>query len=173
MNSIFFRAVESAKMMTNVVISKATDKDIEEIVDFKESESKSTPYSHFESRKDEKESLLRYLSSVTIDVLVSRINRKIVGTCITIVRDVKQSAKKELYIGKLIVSSRCRGKGIGTLMIERCIADSVSKGIDLVTLAVDTDNKRAISLYRRLGFESTGEYLQYHKKEVCIMSLRV
>lgn len=48
-----------------------------------------------------------------------------------------------------------QGRGIGTRVLGDVISDSAARGV-AVHLQVGLENRRAIALYRRLGFESTG-----------------
>jgi RimJ/RimL family protein N-acetyltransferase len=49
------------------------------------------------------------------------------------------------------------GQGYGSEMVETALAAAKARGCSVVSLRVWRDNPRAISLYRRLGFELVGE----------------
>ena len=57
----------------------------------------------------------------------------------------------EFYIDSLAVSLPYRNQGVGTALIEKAKEMAKEKGIGVVTLAVEPEN-RAKRLYQRLGF---------------------
>lgn len=55
------------------------------------------------------------------------------------------------------------GKGLGSRLMETVIDFAEKSGIEIIELAVRSDNERAIRLYNKHGFESIGEYKSYFK----------
>lgn len=55
------------------------------------------------------------------------------------------------------------GKGLGNRLMETVIEYAKNSGIEIIELAVRSDNERAIRLYNKHGFESIGEYKSYFK----------
>ena len=55
------------------------------------------------------------------------------------------------------------GKGIGSMLMNEMIAHAQKVGLDGISLEVRTDNTRAISLYRKFGFEKIATYPGYMK----------
>jgi len=53
---------------------------------------------------------------------------------------------------------RFTGMGIGKVMTEQLINISKGKGIEQIELEVVADNDRAISLYKKMGFEIMGTF---------------
>lgn len=53
------------------------------------------------------------------------------------------------------------GRGVGTRLMEMLLAFAKETGIKVLYLDVRADNKRAISLYRKFGFESIGRFPKY------------
>lgn len=53
---------------------------------------------------------------------------------------------------------RYTGMGIGKAMIEKLLAIAKEKGIEQMELEVVADNERAISLYKKMGFEIYGTF---------------
>lgn len=49
------------------------------------------------------------------------------------------------------------GQGLGSEMVETALSEAKARGCNVVSLRVWRENPRAISLYRRLGFELVGE----------------
>ena len=66
--------------------------------------------------------------------------------------DMEDEAKAgEFYIDSLAVSLPYRNQGVGTALIEKAKELAKEQGIDVVTLAVEPENK-AKRLYQKLGF---------------------
>ena len=55
------------------------------------------------------------------------------------------------------------GRGIGTRLMEMMIAFAKSAGIEILYLEARADNCRALSVYKRFGFESIGIYKNFFK----------
>ena len=55
------------------------------------------------------------------------------------------------------------GQGIATRLIEMLLQHSRENGITDVTLFVRSDNERAVSLYKKCGFEKIGTHKNYFK----------
>lgn len=61
---------------------------------------------------------------------------------------------KELgNIDSLVVSEDWRGKGVGTELIQRAIEWFKSKDVSACTIGVMIENKEALALYEKLGFQ--------------------
>lgn len=56
-------------------------------------------------------------------------------------------------INEILVTKSERGKGIGTKLVERALSLLKKKGVKRVKLWVYKKNKKALTLYERLGFE--------------------
>ncbi|MDD3083647.1 MAG: GNAT family N-acetyltransferase [Candidatus ainarchaeum sp.] len=77
-----------------------------------------------------------------------------------IIAHVKFLKKKSIHehiaeMTSLIVNSSERRKGIATKLINFSI-EKLPKKIKLITLAVDSKNKNAINLYKKIGFKKYG-----------------
>ena len=55
------------------------------------------------------------------------------------------------------------GQGIGSRLMETMIEFSKNSGIHSISLVARADNERAISLYKKFGFDSVGIYKDYFK----------
>ena len=79
----------------------------------------------------------------------------------------------EFYIDSLAVSLPYRNQGVGTALIEKAKEMAKEKGIGVVTLAVEPEN-RAKRLYQRLGFayqreiEIFNEEYELHAAEIVV-----
>lgn len=58
-----------------------------------------------------------------------------------------------LYIANLAVDTAYRGQGIGTQLLQSCIAEAATIKASHVYISVDIDNPRAQKLYESLGFQ--------------------
>jgi ribosomal protein S18 acetylase RimI-like enzyme len=63
------------------------------------------------------------------------------------------------HLSVLAVSADAEGQGVGTALIDQCIAWAKERGSDRLTLSALVTNSRARALYERKGF--TGEYIRY------------
>jgi N-alpha-acetyltransferase 30 len=52
----------------------------------------------------------------------------------------------------LAVESACRGRGLGSRLVERAVASMAERGADEVVLETEVDNAASLRLYERLGF---------------------
>ncbi len=59
-------------------------------------------------------------------------------------------------LDKVLVSSRCRGRGVGAALVEDMLAQARAAGVETVTLQCRGNNHGAIRLYRRWGFAEFG-----------------
>jgi mycothiol synthase len=67
------------------------------------------------------------------------------------------------WIGQMGLVPSARGTGIGAALIGEAVRLMRSGGQATITLNVNTDNGRAIALYRRLGFVRTGGRARYRR----------
>ena len=63
------------------------------------------------------------------------------------------------HLSVLAVSAEAEGQGVGTALIDQCIAWAKDQGSDRLTLSALVTNSRARALYERKGF--SGEYIRY------------
>ena len=88
--------------------------------------------------------------------------------------EMEDEAKSgEFYIDSLAVSLPYRNQGVGTALIEKAKEMAKEKGISVVTLAVEPEN-RAKKLYEKLGFayqreiEIFNEEYELHAAEIVV-----
>lgn len=62
------------------------------------------------------------------------------------------SGQPTLNIHDLATAGDCRGRGVGTLLVNAIVQEAEALGCGKVTLEVREDNPAAERLYRRLGF---------------------
>ncbi|PFJ08838.1 GNAT family N-acetyltransferase [Bacillus cereus] len=66
----------------------------------------------------------------------------------------KEAELDEYYIDTLSVSSTHSGRGIGSKLIETAELHAAEKGHEKIALLVNLENKRALSLYEKLGYKN-------------------
>lgn len=85
-------------------------------------------------------------------------NKKIIGYSYLRFFSEKPQKKYTASLG-IVVTDRHRGKGIGIKLMQRMIAYAKEKGFKKIWLATYTDNKNAIGMYKKLGFEVEGIFM--------------
>lgn len=80
----------------------------------------------------------------------------------------------EGFINNLAVDKKYQGQGFGNLLIEDMIMTAKQSEVFSLTLEVEEDNKVAIALYNKYGFEQEGIRKNFYKnkKNALIMWLR-
>lgn len=81
----------------------------------------------------------------------------------------------EGYIANIAVKEQFRGKGIGTMLVDRCIQLGLKTGLKFISLEVRPSNRQAISLYERLGFKNEGRRKNFYvnpREDAIIMTRR-
>lgn len=61
--------------------------------------------------------------------------------------------RDDYYLADVAVDEQCRGKGIGTFILEESLELAREKGCKRVVLDVDLENEGALKLYERFGFK--------------------
>lgn len=69
----------------------------------------------------------------------------------------------EAEVQTIAVDRRREGRGVGTRLLSRLLADAARGGCDEVLLEVREDNYRAQALYHRFGFELIGLRPKYYQ----------
>jgi len=104
------------------------------------------------SKEEEKDFVRKMLNNGDGFHLVSEINGQIVGNCA-----VRLISKNLRYLHRaslgFAINKAFWGNGIGSKMISECIHWCKNEGFEQLELEVVTDNTRAISLYKKFGFE--------------------
>jgi len=99
---------------------------------------------------------LRRVSDGHMVFVVAEVDGHVVGSC-TVDRAGATDTSEEAHVGHLgiLVRKGYRGRGIGTALLERALAEARSK-FDVVFLSVFSVNRGAQQLYRRFGFSVCG-----------------
>lgn len=53
----------------------------------------------------------------------------------------------------IALTPEVRGKGIGTLLMKAIIQQAINDGYKSISLSVDLENRQAVHIYKKLGFE--------------------
>src|SRR3989344_6230593 len=102
-----------------------------------------------------KDNLLRkefldILKDKKILLLVVEENKKLIGYMHTTF--FKNIYRKGGYVGDLFVLREFRRKGIATKLINKFIKALKNRGYKMISLSVNIKNKKAIKLYKKVGF---------------------
>lgn len=83
-------------------------------------------------------------------IYYARLNNEIVGTASLLKR-----SETVYELGKMAVTDKARGHGIGAKLIEHCLNTARQKQVKTLILYSNTRLKPAIHLYRKFGFTET------------------
>lgn len=90
--------------------------------------------------------------------------------------DPSVKGPKPLEILRLYVDARWHGKGVGPALMEKVIQIAANEGFQTLWLGVWEHNLRAISFYRKYGFQEIGKHgfqLGHDNQVDLIMTLQV
>ncbi|QQS31203.1 MAG: GNAT family N-acetyltransferase [Sphingobacteriales bacterium] len=80
-------------------------------------------------------------------VFYAKLNHEIVGTA-----SLLKKTDQIFELGKMAVTEKAQGFGIGTLLLEHCLKIAGQIGVQRLILYSNTKLKQAIHLYRKYGF---------------------
>lgn len=83
-------------------------------------------------------------------IYYAKLNGEILGTA-----SLLKKSENIYELGKMAVSDKAQGHGIGTLLLEHCLDVAKQKQIRTLILYSNTILKSAIYLYRKYGFKET------------------
>lgn len=115
-----------------------------------------------------KEALLQEVNMAKAFYLVAEVRGTIVGY------GGLRQIYDEGHITNIAVSTAFRRQGIGTRLVKQLIKENIKQGIRHFTLEVRQSNKKAIALYKKMGFTTLGIRKNYYDKpreHACIMWL--
>jgi ribosomal protein S18 acetylase RimI-like enzyme len=104
--------------------------------------------------EDQKQSITRILSSTRSSILVAEESDQLLGF-IAILGDDLNKKRHSKYIA-MGVRSDFQGKKIGSALMEAAIHFCSEQNASRIELTVMTTNLKAISLYKKFGFEIEG-----------------
>lgn len=106
--------------------------------------------------EQEKEFINNHNNSENNLLLLGFLDGKHVGNCSLM--GMNASRYKHRVSMGIALYQKYTGMGIGRAMIEKLIAVAREKGFEQIELEVVSDNKRAIHLYKSIGFETYGTF---------------
>ena len=114
------------------------------------------------------ESHLKFIDSLELNPFKQYLMVKKDNSFLGVVDFVFDYQKKESFFG-LYANINLKIAGIGRILEEVCIKYSFDiMGLDKLKLEVFSDNKRAISLYKRFNFKETEVKVVNNKEVVCM-----
>ena len=97
-------------------------------------------------------------------VLLAQFEDQCIGLATCFINFSTFKAKPFLNIHDVVILKEYRGKGIGRMLIEKCIAISRERGYCKITLEVRDDNEVAQNLYRSLDFKDSEPVMHFWTK---------
>ena len=95
--------------------------------------------------------------------IVAECNNEIIGYAVLAFRTVPHAHTALLH--SLFVNEEFRNKGIGGVIVEFAEKLALQNGIEILLLEVSAENRNAIPLYKKLGFEEYGLLRNGYKKD--------
>lgn len=90
----------------------------------------------------------------TKTLFVATAGNEVIATYRLIPKSDRQ--RHTVYLGGFSIKSSCKGRGIGSKVLQHIKASAVKDGKKRIELTVDIHNAAAIRLYEKLGFEKEG-----------------
>ena len=145
----------------NYIIREADIEDAENVIEYIKIVSDETDFLISDSSeikftvKKEKEFLQNIQSSILEKIFLFEIENKIVGMCS--IEGINKIRIKHRVDMAITVLKNYWGNKIGEKLIDYAIDYCKSNSIKKIELTVRIDNKRALKLYKKFGFEIEGE----------------
>jgi ribosomal protein S18 acetylase RimI-like enzyme len=99
--------------------------------------------------------LMELVSDPKLKLFVTEQNGEITGFAANRVQDAST-----IELAGIIVRDDLLGKGIGSLLISRCIGSARDAGFSSMVVKTETSNERAISFYMKRGFARLGNVVE-------------
>jgi ribosomal protein S18 acetylase RimI-like enzyme len=99
------------------------------------------------------ERLLRYVNVADCGLAVLRVSNEPVGYC----SYARTDAPHEMKLEQLYLLAKCRGQGLGGLMLRYVEARARNSACRVLCLTVNKANADSIAIYRKSGFTVRGE----------------
>ena len=102
-------------------------------------------------QKDKFENLIQ-----SKEIIIAKLENKIVGYVTFSIKEKENPSmryRKQLNIEAICVDENCRGKGIGTLLLEYIKKIGKEQGCTDMYLTVNQENENAIKVYEKFGFK--------------------
>ena len=113
---------------------------------------------HFGDDQFSRSQLRHLITRANATSYVIEYDNAIAGSAIMVWR--KNSRIGRLY--SILISKQAQGHGLGAILLSRCESDAKKRGCTHVSLEVRADNRAAISLYLKHGYEITDSLPGYY-----------
>jgi len=113
---------------------------------------------HFGDDQFSRSQLRHLIARAHATSYVMELGNSVAGSAIMVWR--KGSRIGRLY--SILISNKAQGRGLGALLLARCEADAKRRGCTRVSLEVRADNRPAIALYQKNGYEITDSLPGYY-----------
>lgn len=88
-------------------------------------------------------------------LLVAELQGEVVGTIVLlVVPNLSHNGTPWAFLENLIVTEKCRRKGVGRMLLEHAVGAARRSGCHMVELCSDVRRKEAHRLYGSMGFEA-------------------
>jgi ribosomal-protein-alanine acetyltransferase len=121
----------------------------------------------FETDRLSRKSFRRLIGSSSSAVSVAEAGGRIAGYCVVLFREGSPTAR--LY--SVAAAPGFSGQGIGRMLISAAEREAVKRGRHSLRLEVREDNTRAVTIYRRAGFEPIGREANYYQDGMAAIRL--
>lgn len=145
-----------------LILRKPEESDAEAIIDYLKTVYGETRFLAKEpeeitfSAEDERNFIKRVNNSRTGIMLLGFLDGEMAGSCsLSDMGAMRFAHRAELSVA---LFRRFTGLGIGRFMVETLLKIAKETGLEQVTLEVAKENVRAVSLYKKLGFNVFGEF---------------
>lgn len=113
----------------------------------------------FRTDRLSRESFRRLIASKSAAVIVAARDGRVAGYCTVLFRANSPTAR--LY--SIAVGPGQSGRGIGRMLIAAAEREARARSCNALRLEVREDNPRAIAIYRKSGFRTTGSQADYYE----------
>lgn len=151
------------KLGRAVVLRNAETSDADDLIEYLKTSAGETRYLIREPDEvrlthEQEESFIRNKIEAERDLmLIATIDGKHIGNCTLMSMGSFKRYSHRCNIAIALYQQYC-GSGIGKIMLQTVLDVAKSIGYEQAELEVISDNKRAIALYRKLGFEKYGSF---------------
>jgi RimJ/RimL family protein N-acetyltransferase len=148
--------------MKNITYRPPQLSDVDQLLEHINTLSKEETYIRKQGSQLTKEEEIEYLSGFIKDIEEGKAVKILVFDEDVLVggADVKAGFGAEKHVGifGIVISKEYRDQGIGTELMKRTLEEAKKniKNLEIITLGVFSDNKRAINLYKKFGFSEYG-----------------
>ncbi len=141
------------RRVSEIELHKAKKKDLEAII--------SLSQEIFNDNYDDAKSMVtKSFEAVNRMQYIAVLGEKLIGMgSVSIEND-------EASIFGLGVVPKCQGKGFGRQILNLILVDLKDKGIENITIEVDSTNENAFKLYKKCGFEVETSFNYYRKRVI-------